>query len=137
MKPARFRHWRNCKQWTIYQLALLLRGWEPVAISGLDIDQREKMSQEIEDWKTYALDCPCRQTNYELGKTSDFYSTKYSSSELLDWASKLEGIEIPNPNHFTNGEGGSGGGVCALSTQVLANSDFFTSAFPAEYGNAL
>ncbi len=50
---------------------------------------------------------------------------------------RMEGIEIPNPNHFTNGEGGSGGGVCALSTQVLANSDFFTSAFPAEYGNAL
>jgi hypothetical protein len=50
---------------------------------------------------------------------------------------RMEGIEIPNPNHFTNGDGGSGGGVCALSTQVLANSDFFTGAFPAEYGNAL
>lgn len=50
---------------------------------------------------------------------------------------RMEGIEIPNPNHFSNGEGGSGGGVSALSTQVLANSDFFTGAFPAEYGNAL
>lgn len=50
---------------------------------------------------------------------------------------RMEGIEIPNPNHFTNGEGGSGGGVSALSTQVLANSDFLTGAFPAEYGNAL
>ncbi len=50
---------------------------------------------------------------------------------------RMEGIEIPNPNHFSNGEGGSGGGVSALSTQVLSNSDFFTGAFPAEYGNAL
>ncbi len=50
---------------------------------------------------------------------------------------RMEGIEIPNPNHFSNGEGGSGGGVSALSTQVLANSDFFTGAFPAEYGSAL
>lgn len=50
---------------------------------------------------------------------------------------RMEGIEIPNPNHFSNGEGGSGGGVSALSTQVLANSDFFSGAFPAEYGNAL
>jgi hypothetical protein len=50
---------------------------------------------------------------------------------------RMEGVEIPNPNHFTNGEGGSGGGVSALSTQVLDNSDFFTGAFPAEYGNAL
>lgn len=50
---------------------------------------------------------------------------------------RMEGIEIPNPNHFSNGEGGTGGGVCALSTQVLDNSDFFTGAFPGEYGNAL
>ncbi len=49
---------------------------------------------------------------------------------------RMEGIEIPNPNHFSS-EGGSGGGVSALSTQVLDNSDFITSAFPAEYGNAI
>lgn len=50
---------------------------------------------------------------------------------------RMEGIEIPNPNHFSNGEGSSGGGVSALSTQVLDNSDFYTGAFAAEYGNAL
>ena len=49
---------------------------------------------------------------------------------------RMEGIEIPNPNHFSNGEGGSGGAVSALSTQVLDDSDFLTGAFPAEYGNA-
>lgn len=48
---------------------------------------------------------------------------------------RMEGIEIPNPNHFSE-EGASGGGISALSTNVLANSDFFTGAFPAEYGNA-
>jgi len=58
-----------------------------------------------------------------------------NSPRGVSW--RMEGIEIPNPNHFTNGEGGSGGGVCALSTQVMANSDFLTGAFPAEYGNAL
>ena len=50
---------------------------------------------------------------------------------------RMEGIEIPNPNHFSNGEGASGGGVSALSTQVLDDSDFYTGAFSAEYGNAL
>ncbi len=50
---------------------------------------------------------------------------------------RMEGVEIPNPNHFAEGEGSSGGGVSALSTQVLANSDFYTGAFAAEYGNAL
>jgi hypothetical protein len=49
---------------------------------------------------------------------------------------RLEGIDIPNPNHF--GEGGSTGGpVSILNNNVLSNSDFFTGAFPAEYGNAL
>jgi len=50
---------------------------------------------------------------------------------------RMEGIEIPNPNHFSNGEGGSGGGVSALSTEVLNDSDFYSGAFSAEYGNAL
>lgn len=49
----------------------------------------------------------------------------------------LEGIEIPNPNHFRDGEGASGGGVSLLSNNTLANSDFFTGAFAPEYGNAL
>ncbi len=49
---------------------------------------------------------------------------------------RLEGIEIPNPNHF-GGMGATGGPVSMLNNNVLANSDFMTSAFPAEYGNAL
>jgi len=49
----------------------------------------------------------------------------------------LEGIEIPNPNHFEGTEVVGGGFVSALSSQVLSNSDFYTGAFPAEYGNAL
>jgi hypothetical protein len=49
---------------------------------------------------------------------------------------RLEGIEIPNPNHF-GAMGNSGGGVSMLSSSTLANSDFYTGAFPAEFGNAL
>ncbi|MEQ8425781.1 MAG: TonB-dependent receptor [Cyclobacteriaceae bacterium] len=49
---------------------------------------------------------------------------------------RMEGIDIPNPNHFTN-VATSGGGVSILSSQLLTNSDFMTGAFPAEYGNAL
>jgi len=49
---------------------------------------------------------------------------------------KLEGIEIPNPNHFNNGQGDGGGIFSIISSDVLANSDFFTSAFPGEYGNS-
>lgn len=48
---------------------------------------------------------------------------------------RLEGIEVPNPNHFAE-EGGSGGGISIFNGTTLGNSDFFTGAFPAEYGNA-
>lgn len=48
---------------------------------------------------------------------------------------RLEGIPIPNPNHFST-LGTTGGPVSALNTNLLRNSDFMTSAFPAEYGNA-
>ena len=49
---------------------------------------------------------------------------------------RLEGVPIPNPNHFST-LGSTGGPVSALNTNLLKNSDFITSAFPAEYGNAL
>ncbi|MGE5347849.1 MAG: carboxypeptidase-like regulatory domain-containing protein [Actinomycetota bacterium] len=48
----------------------------------------------------------------------------------------LEGVEIPNPNHFGS-LGSTGGPISMLNNNQLANSDFYTSAFPAEYGNAL
>ncbi|HFC00429.1 MAG TPA: carboxypeptidase-like regulatory domain-containing protein, partial [Phaeodactylibacter sp.] len=48
---------------------------------------------------------------------------------------RLEGVPIPNPNHFST-LGSTGGPVSALNPNVLKNSDFLTSAFPAEYGNA-
>ncbi|HRK55368.1 MAG TPA: TonB-dependent receptor [Cyclobacteriaceae bacterium] len=49
---------------------------------------------------------------------------------------RLDGIEIPNPNHYRDGVGSAGGGVSMIASSVLSNSDFFTGAFPAEYGNA-
>ncbi len=49
---------------------------------------------------------------------------------------RLEGIDIPNPNHFTV-NGNTGGPVSILNNKTLANSDFLTGAFPAEYGNGI
>lgn len=49
---------------------------------------------------------------------------------------RLEGIDIPNPNHFAR-KGSSGGGITIFSSSMLANSDFSSGAFPAEYGDAL
>jgi hypothetical protein len=49
---------------------------------------------------------------------------------------RMEGIDIPNPNHYST-LGSTGGPVTILNTNTLKNSDFITSAFPAQYGNAL
>jgi len=48
---------------------------------------------------------------------------------------RLEEADIPNPNHFSI-PGTTGGPVSMLNNKTLANSDFFTGAFPAEYGNS-
>jgi len=55
-----------------------------------------------------------------------------SPSGLL-W--RLEGVDIPSPNHFA-AQGTTGGPVSILNNNVLSNSDFFTGAWPAEYGDA-
>ena len=49
---------------------------------------------------------------------------------------RIEGVEVPNPNHF-GAQGTTGGPVSMLNSNLLSNSDFMTGAFPAEYGNAL
>lgn len=49
---------------------------------------------------------------------------------------RLEGVEIPAPNHL-NGVNNGGGIETVFSVNMLDNSDFFTGAFPAEYGNAM
>ena len=50
---------------------------------------------------------------------------------------EMESVEISNPSHFADVIAFGAGGITALSSQMLANSDFYTGAFPAEYGNAL
>jgi len=57
-----------------------------------------------------------------------------NSPQGLLW--RLEGVNIPNPNHFAI-PGTSGGPVTILNNKYLQNSDFFTGAFPAEFGNGI
>ncbi len=57
-----------------------------------------------------------------------------NSPRGLQW--RLEGIEIPNPNHFGL-YGSSGGLISILNSNNMGRSDFYLSAFPAQFGNAL
>lgn len=56
-----------------------------------------------------------------------------SPSGLL-W--RMEEIDIPNPNHFAVA-GSAGGPQSIINNKYLANSEFYTGAFPANYGNAV
>jgi hypothetical protein len=49
---------------------------------------------------------------------------------------RLDGVNIPNPNHFSI-PGTGGGPVTILNNKFLANSDFYTGAFPAEFANGI
>jgi hypothetical protein len=49
---------------------------------------------------------------------------------------RLDGVDIPNPSHYGDG-GSTGGPISMLNNNVLANSDFLTGAFPAEYSNCI
>ena len=56
-----------------------------------------------------------------------------NSPSGLQW--RIEGLEVPNPNHFAS-FGTTGGPVNMINNNQLNNSDFLTAAFPGEFGNA-
>lgn len=94
----------------------------------------------VEETKRYAgsFNDPARMVSSYAGVASDAEGdndivVRGNSPKGILW--RLEGVEIPNPNHFSD-EGSTGGPINALNSSVLANSDFMTGAFEAEYGNA-
>lgn len=96
----------------------------------------------VEEAQRYAggFDDPARLASSFAGVATGYLDDnsiiiRGNAPKGLSW--RLEGVEIPNPNHFAGMTTFGGGGVSALSALMLANSDFFTGAFPAEYGNAM
>lgn len=57
-----------------------------------------------------------------------------NSPKYVQW--RLEGVQITNPNHFAD-QNAVSGVLSALNNNLLSTSDFYTGAFPAEFGNAL
>ncbi|MBX2901243.1 MAG: TonB-dependent receptor [Cyclobacteriaceae bacterium] len=98
-------------------------------------------SFNVDDTKRYAgaLGDPARMAANFAGvgggndSRNDIVVRGNSPSGML-W--QLEGLNIPNPNHFGS-LNSTGGPVNMLNNNNLDKSDFMTSAFPAQYGNAL
>ena len=95
----------------------------------------------VEEASRYAggMDDPARLASSFAGISSGVSQNGISihgnAPHLLQW--RLEDVEIPNPNHYADIATLGGGILSSLSNHVLGNSDFFTGAFPAEYGNAV
>jgi hypothetical protein len=95
----------------------------------------------VEEAKRYAggFDDPARLATSFAGVAGNTgvngIIVRGNAPKFLQW--KMEGVEIPSPNHFGDLQSFGGGLLTAMSSQMLANSDFFTGAFPAEYNNAL
>ncbi len=99
-------------------------------------------SFSVEETRRYAggMDDPARLVSAFAGVTTgnlqdNAIIVRGNSPKYVGWY--LEGVEIPNPNHFSNINVIGGGFVTIFSNQLLANSDFFTGAFASEYSNAL
>lgn len=97
-------------------------------------------SFSVEETQRYAgaLSDPARMVASFAGVTGNAEGNndivvRGNSSKGILW--KLEGVEIPNPNHFAS-DGATGGPVNSLNANMLSDSDFFSGAFAPEYGNA-
>ncbi|CAM3643667.1 carboxypeptidase-like regulatory domain-containing protein [Pontibacter korlensis] len=95
----------------------------------------------VEETQRYAggMDDPARLATSFAGVANPSFSNngisvRGNNPDGLLW--RIEGVEVPSPNHFANLSVAGGGLLSAISSQVMSNSDFYTGAFPAEYGNA-
>lgn len=101
-----------------------------VSARSFSIKETQRFAGSINDPGRVALNAP--GVTAAQDNDNDVIVRGNSAAGIL-W--RLEGIDVPNLNHFSR-PGSSGGGITALSPHVLGNMDFSTGAFPAEYGNA-
>lgn len=105
-----------------------------------DLSTVSARTMSVEETQRYAaaVNDPARAALAYAGVASvtdgnNYISIRGNAPNGLLW--RMEGVEVPNPNHFST-PGAAGGGISILSAQLLANSDFITGAFASEYGNA-
>lgn len=107
-----------------------VNSFNPVSMRSFSVEETQRYAGSVNDPSRMAMGFAGVQASQD--NNSDIIIRGNSPAGLL-W--RLEGIDIPNPNHFAR-KGSSGGGITVFSAQLLAQSDFSTGAFSAEYGNA-
>ncbi len=108
-----------------------LNNMATVSARTFSVEETQKFAAAVNDPGRMALSYAGVVSGNDGG---NIISIRGNSPYALLW--RMEGADIPNPNHF-GGVAVSGGGISILSAQTLSNSEFYTGAFPAEYGNVL
>ncbi|NOG47279.1 MAG: TonB-dependent receptor [Calditrichaeota bacterium] len=127
------------EQTTLESEEIIVRVNKDVALNTMTTVSSRQFT--VEETQRYAggMDDPARLASSFAGVatpsvSSNGISVRGNNPEGLLW--RIEGVEVPNPNHFADLTVVGGGLLTAVSNQMMGNSDFYTGAFPAEYGNA-
>lgn len=123
------------------ELVIVANTKEDKTATNNDLSLVSARSFNVDDTKRYAgaLGDPSRMAANFAGviggddSRNDIVVRGNSPTGML-W--QLEGLNIPNPNHFGSFNS-TGGPVSMLNNNNLDKSDFMTSAFTAQYGNAI
>ncbi len=103
-----------------------------VSTRSFTAEETDRIPAGVNDPGRVALSFPgVKQGNDEAENT---IIVRGNAPQGILW--RLEGIDIPNPNHFAL-IGSSSGGITIFSAQLLAKSDFISGGMAAEYGNAI
>ena len=124
---------------TMQQVEVKAFGRKDQAVNSMAMISARQLTMEEASRYAGGIDDPARLASSFAGVAGNLSSNaiviRGNAPKGLLWC--MEGVEIPNPSHFANVTSFGGGGITALSSQILTSSDFYTGAFPAEYGNAL
>jgi len=103
----------------------------PVSLKSLGISQIEKSPGSNRDVSKVIQSLPGVASSVSFRNDIIVRGGGPSENRFL-----LDGIEIPNLNHFAT-QGASGGPVGIINTDFLREVDFYSGAFPASRGNSL
>ena len=103
-----------------------------VSARSFSVEETERVPVSLNDVSKMAQSYPGTQQG-RLDIENDIIVRGNSSYGMI-W--RLEGLDIPAPNHYAR-PGTSGGGISILSSQLMSRSDFYTGGMPAEFGNTI
>lgn len=103
-----------------------------VSARSFSVEESERIPTSLNDVSRMAQAFPGTQQG-RLDVENDIIVRGNTSFGMI-W--RLEGIDIPSPNHYAR-PGSAGGGISILSAQLMDRSDFYTGGMPAEFGNSI